>query len=534
MKKNFFPKIIITIVIALLAPIFSYTVFQFSQRNQDEALIKTIYDRQLSSILFSVNQYCWDMFHSWHSEVSTIITTQSHAENETQSNNQLQQFINRNPSIIGLVIQKPNNKRTVFWKQEDQSQSIPLKKPASFNRLDEMLAQSESRIDRMIRQAQGGYVRPLRLPWIEGPRNGVSVLVIPVLHQENPDDVTLVSFFMYDLEFANRIIADKFREMEEDEGHFVFAVIHRRTGSILHTNIEERTGSFEKRDPLWILPNLDLSIKMTGTTLDEISGTRAKQNLIFIILVNIILIIGISYLLVNIFKEISLAQMKTDFVANVSHELRTPLALIRMHAETLEMGRVTSQEKKQRYYHTIMNESARLTQLINNILDFSHIESKKKSYRQVPADLSILTEETLTMYNYRFEQTGFIIERNIVHDLPVIYVDKESVTQVLVNLLDNAIKFSTDRKEIVVSVYKKERFLVLSVQDFGIGIPESEHKKIFDKFYRVGNSLVHNTKGSGLGLSLVKHIMDFHRGSITVKSKPGEGSTFILWFPLNE
>ena len=535
MKLSFVSKITIIVVIALLAPIFSYTIFQFSQRNHDELLIKQIYDGQLGSLLYSVNNYCYDAFHSWTSELTTVIGTHQKTKSETHNVELINQFINGSPSVIGLAILPSDTNRAVFWRQNMPALNLPLAQSRVLTKLDRLLKQSQTKVDRMVRQAQDeSYISHLYLTWVEGPKNGVSVIVFPVLNRTKPDYVTLVAIFVYDLEFANSIIANKFRTMEEEEGHFVFAVIHRKTGTLLYTNYEEEDASFEKRDQLWILSNLDISIKMAGATLDEITAERVKQNLIFIILVNIILILGIVYLLKNILKEISLAQMKTDFVANVSHELRTPLALIRMHAETLEMGRVTSREKKQKYYHTIMNESARLTQLINNILDFSRIESQKKKYRMLPTDLSILTEETLIMYNYRFEQTGFTIHKKIEHDLPAIHIDKEAITLVLVNLLDNAIKFSTDKKEIVVSVYKDEKHLILSVQDYGIGIPESEHKKIFDKFYRVGSSLVHNTKGSGLGLSLSNRIMAYHHGQIKVESKVGEGSTFSLWFPINK
>jgi len=245
------------------------------------------------------------------------------------------------------------------------------------------------------------------------------------------------------------------------------------------------------------------------------------------------LLLGVAYLVYNVSTEISLAKMKTNFVANVSHELRTPLALIRMFAETLEMGRVPSEDKKQHYYKTIMSESSRLSQLINNILDFSNIESKKKEYVFKQSNIAALLKQTLDLYHFRFVQQGFTIEKVIDENCPEIEVDSEAVTQAIVNLLDNAVKYTVDEKYIKVMLKKNNGNLELSIQDKGIGINESEQKKIFEKFYRAGSSLVHTTKGSGLGLSLVKHIMDVHHGQINVESKLNKGSTFTLVFPDN-
>jgi two-component system phosphate regulon sensor histidine kinase PhoR len=227
----------------------------------------------------------------------------------------------------------------------------------------------------------------------------------------------------------------------------------------------------------------------------------------------------------------NLARMKTDFVANVSHELRTPLALIRMHAETLEMDRVPDEERKKQYYRTIMSETTRLTQLINNILDFSKIESHKKEYHLESDDLRECLIQTLNVYGYHLRTKGFRLEQKLDPAVPKISMDREAVTQALINLLDNAVKFSQEEKKIIVTLETKQNMVVLSVRDFGVGIPEAEQKKIFDKFYRVENSLVHNTKGSGLGLNLVKHIMNVHNGKVSVTSKEGEGSTFSLYFP---
>jgi signal transduction histidine kinase len=229
----------------------------------------------------------------------------------------------------------------------------------------------------------------------------------------------------------------------------------------------------------------------------------------------------------------ALARLKSDFVSNVSHELRTPLSLIRLYAETLEMGRLTSPEKYQEYYRIIRKESERLTALINNILDFSRIEAGRKEYDFRETDLRELVHNTLDSYRYQIEQHGFDYEEKIADNVPPLRVDREAMARSLVNLVNNALKYSQDRKFIGVKLYRDNGSVKLEVEDHGIGIPQQEQNKIFEKFYRVGDPLVHNTKGSGLGLSLVRHIVQAHGGEVSVDSAPGQGSKFIIALPVN-
>jgi signal transduction histidine kinase len=228
----------------------------------------------------------------------------------------------------------------------------------------------------------------------------------------------------------------------------------------------------------------------------------------------------------------ALARLKSDFVANVSHELRTPLALIRLYAETLEMGRLTHPEKPQEYYRIIREESERLTALINNILDFSRIEAGKKEYDFHETNLAELVRSTLDAYRYQIEQNGFAFESRIAEDLPPVRVDREAIARSLLNLVNNAVKYSSNEKFLSVNLYRTNGAVNIEVIDHGIGIPPGEQGKIFEKFYRAGDPLVHNTKGSGLGLSLVRHIVQAHGGEVSVESAPGKGSKFTIALPI--
>ena len=281
-----------------------------------------------------------------------------------------------------------------------------------------------------------------------------------------------------------------------------------------------------------VFPGLILGIKLRGTTIANISNHFARTA--YIILGALSLLLGVGMLLAyrNVSRELALAKLKSDFVSNVSHELRTPLALIRLYAETLELGRISNPGKRQEYYEIIRKESERLTSLINNILDFSRIESGKKEYSFRETDVADLVRGTLESYRFEIEQNGFQFEQKIDSDLPPVWVDREAIARSLLNLVNNAVKYSATEKYLGVNLYRHNGGVNLEVVDHGIGIPEKEQPKIFEKFYRVCDPLVHNTKGSGLGLSLVRHIVQAHGGEVVVESEPGHGSKFIITLPV--
>lgn len=282
-----------------------------------------------------------------------------------------------------------------------------------------------------------------------------------------------------------------------------------------------------------VFPDMVFAIKYPGTTIDEISARFLRYNYLVLTALSIVLAGGIFLTYRNISREMNLARLKSDFVANVSHELRTPLALIRLYAETLELGRLTAQEKYQEYFRIIREESERLTALINNILDFSRIEAGRKEYDFKETDLAELVRSTLDSYRFQIEQNGFAFEENIASNIPPISVDREAIARSLLNLVNNALKYSKDQKFIGVSLYRANGSVKLEVRDRGIGIPPNEQDRIFEKFYRCGDPLVHNVKGSGLGLSLVRHIARAHGGDVSVESEPQKGSKFTIALPID-
>lgn len=280
-------------------------------------------------------------------------------------------------------------------------------------------------------------------------------------------------------------------------------------------------------------PGMVLAIKYRGTTVEALGERFLRTSFLIIGGLSLFLAGGILLTYLSVAKEMALAKLKSDFVSNVSHELRTPLSLIRLYAETLEMGRIKGEEKYREYYRIIRKESERLSALINNILDFSRIEAGKKEYDFRETNLAELVRNTLEAYRYQIEEQGFAFEQNISQDVPPLRVDREAIARSLLNLVNNALKYSQGEKFLVVKLYRDNGAVKLEVIDRGIGISRNEQPKIFEKFYRVGDPLVHNTKGSGLGLSLVRHIVQAHGGQVWVESTPGHGSKFTIALPLN-
>jgi len=240
------------------------------------------------------------------------------------------------------------------------------------------------------------------------------------------------------------------------------------------------------------------------------------------------MLIGIILMVQAVIHESEISRLKSEFVSNVSHELKTPLALIRMFGETLDSGIVTDEKDKRKFYSIIRKESERLTHLINNVLDFSRMDAGVKEYNFRESDLVEVVRSSLEAYKFQISDDGFKIESELPDEAVILRIDKDAISQVLLNLLNNAVKYSDEEKYILVKVRKDMTSALISVTDHGVGISKDELKKIFDKFYRVSTARTKETHGSGLGLTLSKHIIEAHGGTIEVESEVGKGSTFLV------
>src|SRR5579863_6864768 len=276
------------------------------------------------------------------------------------------------------------------------------------------------------------------------------------------------------------------QEERGEKNHVAMMVHPKHESTPLAASAKWDGGSPEvERNLEGAFPGLTLGIKLPGTTLAAMEQHFVRTSFLVLGAISLLLAGGIVLTHRNISREMALARLKSDFVSNVSHELRTPLSLIRLYAETLEMGRLTSPEKYQEYYCIIRKESERLTSLINNILDFSRIEAGGKEYDFRQTDMRELVRNTLESYRYQIEQNGFAFEEKIAEDVPPLRVDREAMARSLLNLVNNALKYSQDQKYIGVNLFRDNGTVKLEVVDHGIGIPQGEQQKIFDKFYRV-------------------------------------------------
>jgi signal transduction histidine kinase len=251
----------------------------------------------------------------------------------------------------------------------------------------------------------------------------------------------------------------------------------------------------------------------------------------------LLLAIGVgSWLIVaDLSRQLTLARQKTDFVSNVSHELKTPLTSIRMFSELLAEGRVTDRAKQRSYLGIITAETARLTRLINNVLDFARIERGEKKYNFQKCDLVNVARETAESYRPHLETNGFQFACELPESPVFVNGDRDALAQVVVNLLSNAEKYSDSRKEVVLELSMQSAplpFVEVKVLDRGLGVPAGCEEKIFEQFYRAHDSLSNGIQGSGLGLTLARQIARAHGGDVAYEPRDGGGSCFTLRLPV--
>jgi two-component system phosphate regulon sensor histidine kinase PhoR len=259
---------------------------------------------------------------------------------------------------------------------------------------------------------------------------------------------------------------------------------------------------------------------------------RRLSDWIFIGVSVITLFAGLGILLFAMRTEKRANQLKSDFIANVSHELKTPLSLIRMFGELLASGRTKGAESAREYAEIITRESERLSHLIDNVLDFAKIERGKVAYDFKVGDLAEVVSRGLDIYRYRLDREGMTLDVAIEPDLPPLKIDENAMTLLLLNLLDNAVKYALDGKRVDVTLARSGADVLLRVDDAGPGIPPDERERIFERFYRSRGMRGRAVRGSGIGLALVKHIAEAHGGSAWVVSTVGKGSTFVVSLPV--
>ncbi len=410
-------------------------------------------------------------------------------------------------------------------------------------------------------------VRVASAPWVMLGQNGTSIDFLELQVDEKNPEVRMilnpitdghrrvigVAGMVLDPEyFQSQLLPSAIEKSlpdfygEGDFGHFLVNV-HDNRGEIrlsttCHADCRREGEPSAMSSPpaarkafSWVFTDWAVELESEHLSVHELARSNFILNMSLSALLGIALLGGSVFTLRTASREIRLSRMKSDFVSNVSHELRTPLASIRAFGEFLRLKRVKDLDKAAEYGEYIETESRRLTQLINNILDFSKIESGQKTYRFRVVNLRELLEGALATFKVRSQQEGFKIEFDCTEESSVLVrADSDAILQALSNLLDNAVKYSSDRREIFVRLECSADAAIISVRDYGVGISREEQVKIFERFHRVSTGLVHNVRGSGLGLSIVHHIVKAHNGEVSVASEPGYGSTFFIRLALVE
>lgn len=243
------------------------------------------------------------------------------------------------------------------------------------------------------------------------------------------------------------------------------------------------------------------------------------------------LLAGTFQLTLTLKREADVARLQNDFLSKVSHDFRTPLTSIRMFVETLREGRLQDEVRRERVLSLLSQETERLNQLINRLLEFARFEAGKMRYELTPLAPGDVVRSVMERFEARTLAPGVELTVDIEPDLPQVRADAEALGEALQNLVDNAFKYTGSEKRIAVRVAREGKDVAISVADNGPGIPRSEHRRIFDRFYRADNRLQRATEGSGLGLAITRHIIVAHGGRIRVESEPKNGARFILILP---
>lgn len=507
-------KIVIILVFIILLPALFFAVYEINSLNSNERIIERIYNNQVEAILYSVNQFSEDIVSSWRSKIKAIRDNRKRIDMEDE----IKKFLHQNKAI-----------KFVFFGDSVGIKALITDEPTT-NEMDNVLyhefTSNKIKIERLYNYSKEGYnkIEPILINLKD------RIAIISIIETTNGKEILGVG--IDPLLFIKQILSPKIQSIGQNE--FIISVFNNRYRKNIYSTEGINVNNLQNEKVLWLLPEYSLGIVLKGGTIQSLVKDRAETNLVLLLLLIIILFAGGWIIFRNIKKEIALAKIKSDFVSNVSHELRTPLTLISMFAETLEMGRVKSEEKKTEYYNIISHETARLSRIVNRILNFSQMEAGKRKYNFTNVQLNVIIEEVFNTYKFHLQNKGFKFTSHPDENIPSIYADKEAVSEAIINIIDNAVKYSYDNKEVELSTGTMGELVYVKIKDNGIGISAQDQKKIFDKFFRVSSGYVHNTKGTGLGLSLVKHIMDAHKGEITLHSTPGSGSSFILKFKTSE
>jgi two-component system phosphate regulon sensor histidine kinase PhoR len=522
-------RILLALAALVLVPAVAYVAVEANSASEQERLLEQAYDEQLETVLFVVNQHAWEVAQARARRIAQTLVA------DPDSSARALQALVRDDEALAAAFLAPLDAETAPLVQATADDLSPL--PQTL-RLPDGLG---DQLQRDLEQADFRRIVPLDLPVADG---FVGLATIA----ETAAEPLLAGLVLDADAFVRSVVRPKLEEVSR--GRLPLAVVDTLTGRVLCTTGQAPVADLRLRRPLWLLPGHVLAADPGQGALGTILRERFARNLTLIGLLTLALVAAAAGLYRTLRREVDLAgeqvrlarqemelaEMKGEFVQNVSHELRTPLALIRMYAETLDAGRVTDEAGRKRYVGTILAESERLSRLVNAILSFARVERGQAT--GAPLDLAEIARAVVSRYREPLAERGFTLHADL-HAAPVC-ADADALTEALVNLLENAAKYAglpadapqdDPRRRIVVRSGTTQAGAFVEVEDAGPGIAPDDQARIFEPFYRVQRGLVHETQGTGLGLSLVDRTARAAGGHVVLQSAVGQGSRFRLLLP---
>ena len=527
-------KITLIILSVVIIPAMIVTVYELSSLKDSGEEFQEAYTRQLDAILFSVNQYTEDVLSKWVDNLeSAYLQDELHGDFSST-----EQIITTNSLFDIMIIFKgiSGKIKNLVYNESEINLSVTNRFIEDTWRLNKLIQKDSLKLHKLVKYKNNGFTKIEPIDYEEpefidlSSNDWISKIAFVTGKDSASHDLVILS--LDDEEFFRKIVIPKIESLEQSEVEI--SIISDKNQKVLYTSTGNEENEILLQKNIWILPQYSLGISQIGESLHEVIRERRIINLSIVFFFDFCLIIAVWIIARYMKKEALFSQQKSDFVSNVSHELRTPLSLIKMYTESLEMGRVENEEKRREYFSVINNETDKLSSILNKILNFSRMEAGKRKFAFYECDINELVEKVVSTYEYQLREREFDFNFYKCDAECKLFIDAKAVEEALANLIDNAIKYSKKNKSITVTTYRKDQSISIEVSDKGIGISTEDQKKIFEKFYRVSTGLVHDTKGSGLGLTLVKHIMDGHHGDVLIESKPDEGSKFTLVFPIDK
>jgi len=513
--------IALILLLLVLLPLLVFTAFQLVRLGAGESALEDIYNRQLDVVLFSINQFAWDVVNTWSGSLQRA--WEPAPGGGTFARGFAEKFLPLNTSVDAIFLADTSGEKITGLASRGGDS------PRGRRLLEAALHEGKPVIERLLALGRQNYRKIESLVPAGQPAGEEGVVLLFVLRNEK-DQAALAGIRLREETFVREVLGERMRAAAA--GEYVLSALSTGSGNRIYTTNDSVTAGPELSRQLWLFPDLAVGVRLRRESVRAAAHDRARRDLATLVVLDALLLTGVLVVYWSVRREMEFVRLKSDFVSSVSHDLRTPLALIRMYAETLEMGRLRSEGKKREYYATIVKETERLTRLVNNLLNFSRMEAGRKPYTLVPTDLNGVVRDVMTSFAPHL--AGRSISPLIALDpaLPHVKADGEAVQEALFNILDNAVKYGGGKKYLRVATgARRTGEAWITVEDHGRGVPREYQERIFETFFRVPSQVDGGSTGSGLGLAIARHIMEAHGGRIELLSAPGEGSTFTLVFP---